>query len=287
MTKDSFPRDRKYGASFKKVSLDHHFNWPTREVANRGWWQNLMTHVSKYPEGDEQSWGIPFQMGKAGCPRVIIVTENRPDVAIKLNSKANFLCILHDWQQIPKTIKREDPTEGLVVGEYELLYSDDVKHIQPVRARFEVAMVESPGPPWLAMPFRMWEAMDPVDYPQGIDWGRAQTGTKGTQGIPFVYAMPNPHPEKRIVSLRVRGLRESPLLVAGLTLYQGTSHPLRHLPRRTYRVHIPDKIPKIEKVQTALGGIARIEKTKGPRGEKWLRSPYAGLSQVEEPVVQS
>ncbi len=273
---------RKFGAAFKTVPLAKYLNFPPGRVAG-SWWKQLARQVSGYPQGRQTAWGIPFSMGR-GRRRVILAARGRDETVIALRGRADFLCLLHEWRQLPQTLQPEDPTEGLAVGEYELTYADGSAHVQPVRARFEVAMAESPGPPWVALPFQMWEAVDPVSYPEGSEWGWAQTGTRGPQGTPLVYALPNPSPERSIRSLTVRGLARSPLLVAGLTLYRGASHPLRHLPRRSYRVQAPGRRMKIETAEVDLGGVVRIEQTAAPRGKKWLASPYAGLVRAVEPA---
>ena len=266
-------RSRRFGAKCRPVKLDGHFNWPRKTPSDK-WWQDLAEAVRKFPSGLQKPWGIPFEMADGKGPRVILVRAGGRDVTIRLNQAADFLCLLHTWEQVPAAIRREDPTEGLVVAEYMLTYADGSTHVVPVRGRFEVAMAESPGPPFLAMHFNMWEAVDPAAPLKDWHWGGLQPGLKNTWGKPFLYALPNPHPEKRIRSLTIRGLQESPLLVAGLTLYQGTAHPLQHLPRRTYRVKVGAKPAKIEKAEVDLGGVARIEHTSGPRDKAWLTSPH-------------
>jgi hypothetical protein len=267
----------------RTVDLSHHLNWPGRRAQSETR-RPLAEQVAKYPEGTQASWGIPFLMGSAGGARVILVSKGLPEVKVNLRGKADFLCLLQDWFQLPEDTDREHPTEGLVVAEYGLLFADGTEAVVPVRSRFEVRMAESPGPPWLALPFRMWEAVDPVTSPPDMDWGRAQTGTRGTHGLPLVYALANPHPEKALRSLVIRGLLESPLVVAGLTLYQGASHPLRHLPRRTYRVQVPGGPAAVTEATVDLGGVARIEKTKGPLGRRWLASAPGGLAQAAPPA---
>ena len=234
MAKSSQKTQKTLRAKSETIKLRKHFNWP-RRVPKEEWWQDLAAQVRNYPEGEQRPWGIPFEMASGSGSRVVMVAKDTPDVTILLGAPATFVCFLHTWNQIPTTVRMEDPAEGLVVGEYVLMYGDGTQHIQPVRGRFEVAMAESPGPPWLAMPFNMWEAVDPVNPPSGMRWGQAQPGLRNANGVPLVYAMPNPHPEQKIRSLVIRGVQESPLLVAGLTLYKGSAHPLAHLPRRTYR----------------------------------------------------
>ncbi|NIR03589.1 MAG: hypothetical protein GTN78_25900, partial [Gemmatimonadales bacterium] len=82
-------------------------------------------------------------------------------------------------------------------------------------------------------------------------------------GTTSVYAMPNPFPGERMRALTIRGLSNSPLLVAGVTLYQGSAHPLEHLPRRSYRVVTPGKPRRVVRASVDLGEVARIERTIG------------------------
>lgn len=281
MAKSRKKTKKEFGMKSKTVNLSRYFNWP-RRVPKDKWWQDLAAYVRSYQTGKQLSWGIPFRMAGVSGARVILAAEGTRSVKIKLNSQADFLCFLHEWNQIPRTICREDPTEGLVVGEYELSYDDGSSHVLPVRARFEVAMLESPGPPWLAMPFNMWQAIDPVEHPKDIRWGRAQSGFRGVHGTPLVCAIQNPHPERKIKVLTIRGMQKSPLLIAALTLYSGSAHPLAHMPRRTYRVKTSGKPPKVKKAEVDLGGVARIERTSGPRGKAWLKSPHVG-TQGKEP----
>lgn len=274
-------KDKKpYGARTKPVDLSQHFNFPLK-VPKDKWWQDLVGLVARDPVGDQISWGIPFKMADGTGPRAVCVDKNKPEVTIELDAKASYLCFIHYWWQRPETIKMHDPQEGLVVGEYELTYSDGEKHTQPVRGRFEVRMAESIAYPWLAMRFNMDETLDPMNPPQDIKWGNAQTGTRLNWGNPLHYAMPNPYPDRKIKSLTIRGVQESPLLVSGLTLYQGADHPLRHLPRRTYRIKAGDKPVKVTDADLDLGVIARIQHTDSPRDKKWLESGYAGLTAKE------
>ena len=266
-----------FGATFKPVKLQRLATWPPAKVKGL-WWQDLAKRVATYPSKGATAWGIPFELPKQG--RAILL-QTGDEVSIALSGQATYLCLLHEWRQMPAEIRQENPAEGLVVGEYEIVYADGTRHVQPIRARFEVEMVESPGQAWLAPPHKI---MHPVDFlaPKG-EWGIAQFGCQFPEGQPLLYAMPNPHPEKPLASLSVRALRKSPLLVAGLTLYRGTSHPLQHLPRRCYRVVSRGKAVEVTKAQVDLGVVARIEKGHA-RDEKWLVSPYRGIGQRAEPA---
>ena len=275
-------------AKMQAVNLSKHFNWP-RRVPKAEFWQKLAKQVYTYPSGSQQSWGIPFALGQGKTDRVLMVANGVAEIAIPLKSTARYLCFLHTWEQIPETVNREKQCEGMVVGEYELTYDDGTSHVQPVRGRFEVPMAESPGMPWLALPSNMWEPIDPMKPPADMTWGVAQYGYHMGHLAPWgplrVYAMGNPHPEQKIARLTIRGLQESPLIIGGLTLYRGSSHPLRHLPRRTYRVGsgrgVRGKAPVVENAEVDLGIITRIEKTSGPRSKEWLAYPLAGTPAKE------
>lgn len=280
MKKSTAAKKQSYGARMRTVSLSRYFNWPDR--GRRGaWWRELAKHVAGYPSGRQTAQGIRFSMGQG---RAVLATREDGDVRVPLSGKATYVCFLHEWRQLPDAVRSKDPTEGLVIGEYELVYADGTRRVQPVRARFEVTMVESPGPAWMAKPFQMERTVDPTGrVPGDMQWGRLQTGAYNPAGHPLVYAMPNPTPRKPLRALVIRGVQESPLLVAGLTLYEGESHPLAQLPRRTYRVKAGRKPPRIAKADIDMGLIVRTEHTSGPRGTEWVRSPYAGTSQGIEP----
>lgn len=274
-------RGRKYGARTRTIDLSQHFDFPPRGPRDT-WWRQLADRVrSRYPTGHQRPWGIPFKMAEGSDRRLICLAKDRPQVTIHLNGKADFLCLLHEWYQLPDDVRMEQPAEGLVVAEYEITYADGSTYVHPVRARFEVSMAESPGPAWLAMPFNVYEAVDPANHPPDQRWGDAQQGQRWEGGEPLVYAMPNPNPDRRIESITLRGLCASPLVVAGLTLYQGSDNPLRHLPRRKYGVQAGNKPCRIAKADIDLGVIARIEHPLSPCDQQWLQSPFAGTETTE------
>ena len=287
MATRSSDTDRHTGARCQPIDLSAYYNWPEGEAQDE-WWQELAGKYGDGPTGEQQSWGIPFLMAGAGGPRAVMTTAGAADVTVPIGAMATYLCLLHNWHQLPaERWPGEPPKEGLVIGEYALDYADGTSRVQPIRSRFEVSLRESPGPPWLAAPFTMPTTVDPTRQREDMAWGSIQYALYMGHMLPqppiVHYALPNPHPEKEIRSLTIRGLRGSPLMVSGLTLFGGTGHPLRHLPRRMYRVvKLDDGPAQIVQSDVDLGSVARIEHTRGPRDDEWVTSEFAGTF-AEEP----
>lgn len=288
----SMGKKRDLGAALlcKPVSLESLFNWP-KQVPDDEWWRNIATRVRAFPEGKQVSWGIPFRLGKGKNKRVIMLGRDTQDVTVSLpadnGSSISYLCLLHAWFEKVPDDKTLPPQEGLPVAEYVITYDDESAHVQTVRARFEVPMASSPGPPWLAVQFDAWTAIDPTKPIADMGWGVAQFGFGEEhvrqQPAIVLYALPNPHPERKPASLTIRGLVDAPFVVAGLTAYFGEQHPLRYLPRRHYRVTFDDMPRNVTRAELDLGEITRIERTTGPRNEEWLGAPHAGVSGAREP----
>ncbi|MDP7132782.1 MAG: CehA/McbA family metallohydrolase [Planctomycetota bacterium] len=267
-------------SSSTPVDIGKHVNFPgalLRGEFGRG----LKKQVQSYPAGDQSPWGIPFKMtGKNSKARAILVREG-DEVTVPVGAKADYLCLLHTFRKSP-----EDGTayiEAQPVGEYEIIYSGSGSHVHPVRARLDVAIPESPGPAQMAVPFKMPTTTDPTAMPENSHWGWLQCGVAGGGGEPLVFALKNPEPDRRIKSLVIRGLTKSPLLVAGITCFRGTSHPYRHLARRMYRLKTSGaKESNIEAVEVDMGAIARTDHTIGQRNASWLKAPYAGVDSAAE-----
>ena len=266
--------NKHYGARMYSINLEQYFNWPVGKVRDE-FLKDIKQKISNAPKGRQNFWGIPFKLGKDLSGDAVFANKVIDVPPILLDRKAHYLCFLHKWEQTGKDINTVDPHEGLVVGEYVLEYNDGNIHTQMIRARFEVgiAFSESPGLPWLAVPYKLYNAFDPTIPPDNKYWGLMQFGIQESEGDYLIYAMENPYPEKKISSLKIKGGKRSPIIILGLTLYQGSSHPLRHLPRRAYSIVADKDIYNIESSAIDLGLVTRIEKTPGNRDARWLKNP--------------
>jgi len=263
-----------YHASVYCVNLDRYFNCLEGKYSDK-FLKNLKQKIGNGPKGRQNFWGIPFKLSKDKSGNAVFASKIVDVPPIQLDRRADFLCFLHQWEQMDKEINTADPCEGLVAGEYVLKYNDGNTYTQQIRARFEIgiAFSESPGPAWLAVPYKMYNTFDPTILPDNKYWGDMQIGSCESKGDYLVYAMENPYPEKKISSIKIKGNKKSPITILGITLYQGSSHPLCHLPRRAYSIESDKNVYQIESAKVDLGLVTRIEKTTGKRDVRWLKNP--------------
>ena len=278
------------GCRIEPIDLSAHLAWPLRVPPGEAW-AKVLARTQKYPVGRITPRGLPFDLRRRGQRRAIYLQKGAPAVTLTLRRKASHLCFLHEWAQLSTTPPEVAPREGSVVGEYILHYADGSAYRRTIRSRFEVWMAESPGPAWLALPLNSFESIDPARPTAELAWGQLQYGARETSHLPWpplvMYALVNPHPQRTIASLELRGRDESPLLVFALSLYTGAAHPLRHLPRRAYQVRAKrhGRPLAVAKASVDLGVVTHVEHTRGPRGQAWLDAPYRGLNTATEPEL--
>ena len=282
MSKSDRMKPAKYRKpTMKPVDIQNCLNFPTRSVRGK-FLRDLARDVKRYPAGSQTAWGIPFEMAGADAKARVILLRAGDEVTVAVGARAAYVCLLHTFRK-----SSDDDTqyvEAQAVGEYEIVYAGGDVHTVPVRARLDVPIPESPGPAQMSVPFAMPTAADPEAVPPPVSWGRLQCGVNGGPGEPLVYALKNPYPDRSIRSLVLRGLADSPLIVAGMTCFTGIAHPLRHLARRMYRVKASGrKGVKVEAFKVDMGSVAREDRTIGPRGAAWLKAPYAGVDSASEP----
>ena len=159
--------------------------------------------------------------------------------------KASFVCLAQfcDWsdacpssalcENFVKPGEEDVDTLGVRLADAVLVYADDSETTFPIRRRFEVS---SPSVSWGQLCFGavahradMARSLnDPLAH--ATDWGDLQTGVTDNsydRGTLWICALPNPHPDRALKLLRLRGAGRS-RVVCGLTLFHGSEHPLRY-----------------------------------------------------------
>jgi len=280
-------------SKFKTVNLSRAFNAPvklrTKATKRRpGWHTSARDLVEYIPRGSRTFWGVPFKLGPSDANRngLIELGNNVDEVQVPLRGPATHVCILHFCNVT------DDPSQGSaggeVLAEYVLERVDGTEYTVPIRRRFEInGFVGQWGyGAFVAMPAAMPEVAP--DDPTSMGWGLLQTGVTA-QSMPFqtwVYAIENPCPDDDIARLVLRGTSDEPVGVLGITLYNGPGHPLRHVPRKVYRLVLPwNERTKPDQVRAELdmGVVTRIYAVPGEVSEEWLEALDRGLGQPPGP----
>ncbi|MBN1343969.1 MAG: CehA/McbA family metallohydrolase [Phycisphaerae bacterium] len=272
-------------AKFVPVDLSRVYNTtldnrPPRGNKRKPWSPLVEDALKDLPRGRGRFWGIPFKLG-AESPRAKAMTllpaGREDEIRIPLGKRARYLCFAHacDSPKIPTSEHL-----GQTLAEYVIEYADGQTHAQPIRARFEINGL---GVPWGGDAFAAVRAAMPrrLEDTKLQEWGQAQCGIHfDGPAYPWIYAMKNPRPDETIAAVILRSTGMLTVGVLGLTLYSGTAHPLRHLPRRDYRLVLPSGekvLPEALDVSIDLGSVIQLYALPGINEAKWLAAVDAGL----------
>ncbi|MCW5981577.1 MAG: CehA/McbA family metallohydrolase [Bryobacteraceae bacterium] len=257
--------------------------------------------LARIPVGSQTLRGIPFLLGPGGDRKSWLVVR-RQTVEIPLaGRKASYLCLAQfcDWFERERLADGQQDVNpiGERLADAALEYDDGSEETFPVRRRFEVS---SPSVPWGQLSF----AAQPhrADAPTSLNdplknamwWGDLQTGVADNaygNGTLWLWALPNPHPERPLKALRLRGAG-GPLVVCGLTLFHRQEHPLRYLALSLYRLTISEggaseggaEERRRWQPSVDLGVVARSYALAEFNPEAWLASPAAGIGERERPA---
>ncbi|MGQ9632390.1 MAG: CehA/McbA family metallohydrolase [bacterium] len=292
---------------FRTVDLSGLFNAnrsnePLQPGGPPPWHPEMAKALQELPGGQQSFWGVPFDLGPGeggGKCWVVLGPGLCKDVTVPLSGKASFILFSHFCNSSPKT---EDGSYDFGVGtvtkpgqhlaDYILIYEDGTEERHPIRRRFELndAVVR-----WghLAFAAKSSREDQPIDWrgpaPRN-GWGRTQTaveqGAYGAGAVYWVYALPNPHPERELKGLRLESTGADSLAVAGITLYYGGGHPLRHRQLETLRIALPREekaLPEEVQATIDLGIIARKYALPSFDPQAWLEELIQGWGEEKKP----
>jgi len=255
-------------------------NKPPRGKKRKPWSASAEEELGRLPRGRSRFWGIRFKLGPKS-PRakamMLLPAKDKTEIRVPVNRNARYLCFVHGCDA------PNDPAMtylGNTLAEYAIEYADGQEHIQPIRARFEINALRVP---WGGDAFAAVRPSMPrrLKDPKRQDWGWAQCGVEyDGPGAPWVYAMENPRPDEKIAAVILRPTGRLTMAVLGLTLYDGEHHPLRHVPRRAYRLVLPtaEKVPPDQlEVTLDMGDVIQCYALPGINEKKWLEAVDAGL----------
>ncbi len=275
------------------LSLTRYFNSPAslpirRRQSETAWHPALAQVLPHLPRGEQTYWGLPFRLGPAepDQPGLVVLTQGVPEVRVPVKKTATHVCVLHFCDVTEDRTQRAGG--GQVLAEYVLQYADGVEHAVPIRRRFEINPFAGD---WGYYAFAAARAAMPRPLTDADvtphNWGLRQMGV-GDDGGPFqtwIYALENPRPQVEISRLIMRGKTAVPVGVLGVTLYEGPGHPLRHVPRKVYRLILPaaEKTTADQvRAELDLGVVTRLYAAPAQVDDEWLRAPDRGLGRAPE-----
>ena len=251
--------------------------------------------LEKLPEGEQDFWGIPFSLGERDASKSW-VRLNETGLAVPIGRSGITHFVVAHFCDAEPGVSAQAGMSGMVsqpgelLAAYTLRYADGEEQLQPIRRRFEVNSTVAWGQ--LAFAARPQSGTQPADlngpYPRG-SWGYWQTGLQTqrarTASNYWIYALPNPHPDRIVEALYVASTSDVNVVIAGITLYTGTHHPLRHNQLESFRIVLPaelrDASPEDTPVSVDLGTLARKYAVPAFDPDTWLNDEAPGLGEAE------
>ncbi|MER8716613.1 CehA/McbA family metallohydrolase [Mesorhizobium sp. M1295] len=216
-------------------------------------------------QGLQSCRGIPFLFGDQSERDVLLLRPGGDAVTVLLPSKVVtyliFVQAVADRPQNirgfgdigPATLGIDGNDLGQLVSTYSLQYADGGEVHLPLLRRFGIQQRHIS---WGASPFAAVPARAPsvhathsddiaLDRVPSFDFGSAEqrnsSGRLTDDENLWLYALPNPHPEREIASLRLRAENEESLIYA-ISTTELEEHPLRLQGRRKLRMGLPDGV---------------------------------------------
>ncbi|MEZ4663641.1 MAG: CehA/McbA family metallohydrolase [Caldilineaceae bacterium] len=208
----------------------------------------------------------------------MILLEDAPVTLPLGNQLATYVLFLHVVEDRVSTYQEGfadfavDGNElGDLVSEYAIEYADDTQHSTPIHRRFAI---QQPRIAWGASPFTAVPALGPSAFPSATeaqilgrvpwyDYGAGETrhisGRESMRDRVWIYALPNPQPDKPIRQLVLTPKDERSVIFA-VTITQVTEHPLRPGVRRKLHLTLPEgtklnAIHELEDIAIDLGTV--------------------------------
>lgn len=225
--------------------------------------------------------GIPFALGSPGESNVILLDgqADANDVVIELpETKASYLLFLHVvedrisvYQEGLADFETDGNELGDLVADYTLEYADGSSEITPILRRFAIQQSRIG---WGASAFAAVPALAPYVFPtttddqmahgtSSIGYGRGETrlasGRERMREKLWIYALPNPNPEKPIRRILCTPQKERAVIYA-ITATTLDTHPLRPGLRQKARLTLPagvelNKIGELEQLAIDMGTV--------------------------------
>ncbi len=236
--------------------------------------------------------GIPFALGAPGEPNVVLLDQ--ATVAIDLaDRRATYILFLHvvedritNYQTGLADYAIDGNELGNLVADYTLEFADGSEATAPILRRFAIQQSRIG---WGASAFAAVPALPPTvslsttddqiaHGTSAIGYGRGETrvasGRERGGDKLWIYALPNPHPDKPIRRIVCTPQQERALLYA-VTTTQLVDHPLRPGVRRKARLSLPpgtqlNRLGELEGLAIDLGTVISARAALDYDEAQWL-----------------
>jgi len=286
---------------FTAVDLTPHFNADRESLP-----ETMRFHArAEWTFGAQSLLGMPFALGQPEAANVICLDTT--EVAVPLGDvTASYLVFLQavEDQRSPETPSwaNDGNPAGDHVSDYVLEYADGTTAVAPIRRRFAIQQMHIR---WGASPFEALPAVAPAVFPTPgdaralgrladgvtrISVERTASGRDQAGEHLWLFALPNPNPEKPIrqVRLEPHGQRS---VVYGLTWTSVEEHPLRFGLREKLLLDLPagarlNKLAQYEDIAIDLGTVISADQALSYDPEQWAgRAPDVQPVPSETAVV--
>ena len=244
--------------------------------------------------------GIPFALGQAGQNNAIRLDSNSVDIPLG-DAQASYIVFAHivadralelpddlaDYRGAQHSANATPGNDlGDLVAEYELHYADGDTATAPIRRRFAIQQphVEWGASAFAAVPHNkdtvvsaVSEALRLGRMPES-SYGRGETRHNAARDECaehiWLYALPNPQPDKPIRAIRCVG-KDERALIFGVSVTQVSAHPLRALARSKLALRLPDgiqfnKLGELDHVDIDLGNVISARAIQNYDRELWF-----------------
>ena len=242
--------------------------------------------------GSQSILGMPFDLGAPGEPNSILLDHDAVRVDMG-GVKASYVIFLHvvenrvsNYQEGLADFAMDGNELGDHVSDYVLEYADGEAEATRILRRFAI---QQSSISWGASAFAAMPAAKPGVVMGATDehglgrrpasaYGRAETrhssGRDGGRRKLWVYALPNPHPERPIRHLALVPKNERSL-VLGITHTQVADHPLRPGVRQKLKLELPEGVQlnrngALEDIDIDLGVVMSARAVLDYDAERWL-----------------
>ena len=259
--------------------------------------------------------GIPFELGAANEPNAILLAGNAVSIAAG-DRRATYVVFAHIVEEREETLpvdirdahgrlypQAAKPGNALgdLVADYQLVYSDGELATIPIRRRFAIqqARIDWGASAFAATPRQQdsvsgstAEAFALGRLPEseyGLGETRHSSGRDNRDEHIWLYALPNPHPDKAVREIRLIGKGER-ALVYGISTTRVEAHPLRGRVRRKLALTLPEgvgfnAIGELDSVDIDLGTVISARARLDYEREVWLSDAVDAQPQRSEQVA--